>query len=61
MTVLVRRLRRLRAKRVWLIGLDPVNRTGTSFGNLEEMVRRGTPMNTLASETHGLVLLNLMH
>jgi hypothetical protein len=61
MTVLVKRLRRLRAERVWLIGLDPVNRTGTSFANLKEMVRRGAPMNTLASETHGLVLLELMH
>ncbi len=60
MTALVRRLRSLRAKRVWLVGLDPVNRNGTSFRNLEEMVRRGLPMKTLASETYGLVLLNLM-
>lgn len=61
MTVLVRRLRKLHAKRVWLIGLDPVDRTGASFRNLEEMVRSGLPMKTLAAETHGLVLLKLMH
>jgi mannosyltransferase len=60
MNVLVRRLSKLHAKRVWLIGLDPVNRTGTSFRNLEEMVRRGAPMQTLASENYGLVRLNLM-
>jgi hypothetical protein len=57
MRILAGQIRAVRARRVWLVGLDPVDSTGGSFEGLLKMARRGRIVDEKNYRLVGLFLI----